>query len=84
MNATEPQTQTETEGPIEARPICFIGGPMNGKTMADRGHNVVVLRDKETFRRDLYKRVLVTMNDAIGTMQRHVLAYFGETDNDGA
>ena len=84
MNATEPQTQTETEGPIEARPICFIGGPMNGKTIADRGHNTVVLRDKLSFRRDLYKRVLVTMSDAFGPMQRHVLAYFGEEDDDGA
>ena len=72
----EPQTQTkQATGIIEPKAICHIGGPLNGKTMADLGQ-----MKHETADGDVYKRV--RMNCSKGDLF-DVLGYFGKTYEQG-
>ena len=70
----EPATQAEPDGPIEARSIIHIGGPLNCKKCADRGQNRHV-----TPANDLYKRVRIDAGDQLGHFHFDVLAYFGKS-----
>ena len=72
---SQPQTQTKPVPPgrIEPKAITYVGGPLNGKKVADLGQN-----RKITDNNDLYKRVRMDAGDAQGTITFDVLAYFGK------
>ena len=74
MTALDPTPQTETEGPPDVKIITFVGGPMNGKKMADTKQTQWVNEAG-----DLYKRVELMLKDDTGSLPIHVLAYFGLT-----
>ena len=65
-------------GPIEPKAITLIGGPLNGKKIADLGQ-----LKKQTAQGDLYKRVRMDAGDSLGKMAFDVLAYFGKTWEEG-
>ena len=71
MSDAEPATKAEVAVPAEPRPIMFIGGPRNGKRMADRGQTSVRTED------GIYKRVRMDAGDALGRLSFDVLAYYG-------
>ena len=68
MTATEPATQSKTDGPTEPKAIIFIGGAMNGKKVADLGKNELTLGC------GIYRRV--RMNCPKGDVFE-VFAFFG-------
>lgn len=70
---TKTETQTKTDG-IEPRPIMFIGGPKNGKKIADIGQKV--WRDSQG---NEYRRVNMDAGDAQGRLSFDILAYWGKT-----
>jgi len=74
--ATDPQTQAS--GPVEPKAIILIGGPLNGKKVADLGQT-----QRQTADGDLYKRVRMDAGDSLGRLCFDVLAYFGKTWEQG-
>ena len=72
MNAPEPQTKAQTDGPIEVRPIRFIGGPLQGKTVADTGQATL-----QTARGDVYKRIHLDIARGDVELGIDILAYYG-------
>lgn len=73
-----PQLQTEATGPVEPKSITHIGGPLNGRKVADLGQT-----RRQTSEGDLYKRVRMDAGDQIGRMCFDVLAYFGKAWEEG-
>lgn len=71
MVAPEPVTRAEVVGPVEPKPIAFIGGPRNGKMIADNGQTEVQTEE------GLYRRVHMNAGDALGRLSFDVLAYWG-------
>ena len=69
-----PRTKVEVDGPVEPKPVMFIGGPMNGKKIADRGQAVW-----QNSVGDVYKRVRLDAGDAVGQMSFDILAYWGKS-----
>ncbi|MGD0091095.1 MAG: hypothetical protein ABSE73_14350 [Planctomycetota bacterium] len=74
--ATQPRTQAS--GPVEPKSITHIGGPLNGKKVADLGQN-----QRQTAEGDLYKRVRMDAGDQLGCICFDVLAYFGKAWEEG-
>lgn len=74
--ATHPQTQAN--GPLEPKAIILIGGPLNGKKVADLGQT-----QRQTAEGDLYKRVRMDAGDSSGSLCFDVLAYYGKTWEQG-
>jgi len=73
MCEAEPKTQTTTDGPVEPRPIVYIGGSLNGKSVADTGQNTY-----ETPTGDVYRRVSMDAHNEWGTLHFCVMGYFGK------
>ena len=61
-------------GPVEPKAIVVIGGPMNGKKVADLGQTKA-----HTEEGDLYLRVRMDAGDGAGRMTFDVLAYWGKS-----
>jgi hypothetical protein len=59
---------------VEPRAIVIIGGPLNGKKIADLGQTKA-----QTSEGDLYLRVRMDAGDGPGRMTFDVLAYWGKT-----
>ena len=79
MNEREPQTKTQPGGgKTEPKPITFIGGPRNGRKVADYGQSMVQDEDG-----GLYRRVQMDAGDERGKFQFCVLAYFGYYSSEG-
>jgi hypothetical protein len=80
---TERDTSThaipKATGPVEPKPITYIGGPMNGKKVADLGQV-----QRQTPDGDIYKRVRMDAGDAQGRLSFDILAYWGKTWEQGA
>jgi hypothetical protein len=76
MAARETQTsvRTQTTGPVEPKAIAFIGGPLNGKKVADMGQT-----QRQTPDGDIYRRVRMDAGDPLGRLCFDVLAYWGKT-----
>lgn len=68
------ETRPQASGPVEPKAIMFIGGPKNGKKVADLAQVKIITEDN-----DIYKRVQMDAGDNQGRMQFDVLAYFGKT-----
>jgi len=68
------KVQTKACGPVEPKAIILIGGPLNGKKVADLGQT-----QRQTSDGDLYKRVRMDAGDGLGQLCFDVLAYFGKT-----
>jgi hypothetical protein len=66
--------QNTTEIPVEPRPIMFIGGPMNGKKMADLGQT-----QRQTREGDMYRRLRMDAHDGARKLHFDVLAYWGKS-----
>jgi len=60
------------------KPIILIGGPLNGKKVADLGQT-----QRQTPDGDLYKRVRMDAGDSLGRLCFDVLAYFGKAWEQG-
>lgn len=68
------QTQTQTDGPEEVKPIRLLGGPHNNRTIADQGQARVEFPDG-----DLYKRIELKVNvDGVMPAPFDVLVYWGK------
>ena len=59
---------------MEPKAILLLGGPLNGKKMADLGQCL-----RQTPSGDVYKRVRMDAGDAQGRIAFDVLAYFGKS-----
>jgi hypothetical protein len=60
--------------PVEPRPIMYIGGPMNGKKMADFGQTQRQTRDG-----DVYRRLRMDAHDGSRKLHFDIFAYWGKT-----
>ena len=80
MSEKKPTTKMETKacGPLEPKAIILIGGPLNGKKVADLGQT-----QRQTAEGDLYKRVRMDAGDGLGQLCFDVLAYFGKSWEQG-
>jgi hypothetical protein len=65
--------QNRAAGPVEPGAIVLIGGPLNGKKVADVGQS-----KGQTPEGDLYVRVRMDAGGAAGRMSFDVLAYWGK------
>jgi hypothetical protein len=65
-------------GPVEPKPIIHIGGPLNGKKVADLGQT---FKDMPNGR--VYKRVKMDAGDGAGRVCFDVLAYFDKEEQNG-
>ena len=70
----KPQTQSQTDGPVEPKPIVYIGGSMNGKAVADTGQLTY-----QTPTGDVYRRVSMASHNEWGTMNFCIMAFFGKS-----
>ena len=75
---TASKAQTDARGPVEPKAIILIGGPLNGKKVADLGQT-----QRQTAEGDLYRRVRMDAGDSLGQLCFDVLAYFGKTWEQG-
>lgn len=71
---TSTNARPQTTGPVEPKAITFIGGPLNGKKIADMGQT-----QRRTPDGDMYVRVRMDAGDALGSLCFDVLAYWGKT-----
>jgi hypothetical protein len=73
MADEQPQTKTQPGGGrVEPKPITFVGGPRNGRKVADYGQYMV--RDEDG---GMYRRVKMDAGDMLGRITFDVLAYWG-------
>ena len=75
---TSTHAKTQATGPVEPKAIMYIGGPLNGKKVADLGQV-----QRQTADGDIYKRVRMDAGDAQGLLSFDVLAYWGKTWEQG-
>ena len=68
----QPQTQSKTDGPIEVKPIRFIGGPLQGKTIADTKQETY-----QTAQGHVYKRIHLDVARGNVELGIDILAYYG-------
>jgi hypothetical protein len=73
MSYSATEKRDRATGPVEPEAIILVGGPLNGKKVADFGQT-----KGQTAGGEVYRRVRMDADNANGRVSFDVLAYWGK------